>query len=515
MLAPALELRDIAKNYHGVIALDEASLAIAPGSIHGIIGENGAGKSSLMQVAYGLVRPDKGSIHIDGVQVDLANPLQAIEHGIGMLHQQASWLEQLSVFDNIMLAEPVTGFIYQHTQEARSKLELIRREFGFTFSLDTKVSQLDYSQRQLVDVLRSLFRGVRVLILDEPLALLSPTQESYLNNLLQLLKMQGISVVVVSHKLAVLHQLCDVISVIKLGKVVKELEPRQVSLRQLTKQMVGRELNLPHPRTDVVTTSNEVVINVNGIGVNGPKGSDRKPIKPILSAIDLTVFKGEIVACVGLPKAGQERLLDVIAGMQPFDSGTLEVLSNTIVAKSRYSIKRARKYGICYAPDPILNLGLVGQLTMAESTYLGYQRTGFGRWGIMSMARKNQHCRQLMKQWSVVPALPRMQSGMFSGGNQQKMVLAREFEQQPKLLLLNQPTHGVDAGAIELVYQRLFKLREQGSSTLMCSTDLDEVLSVADRVCVFYQGKLLKILNASETNKAQLSLLIVKGRLNE
>jgi len=510
MLAPALELRNIDKAYHSVMALNGASISIAPGSIHGLIGENGAGKSSLMQVAYGLVQPDGGSIFIDGAPVELTTPLQAIERGIGMLHQQASWLEQLSVFDNIMLAEPASGFLFQNKTKALAKLESLRREYGFKFSLTTKLSELDYSQRQLVDVLRSLYRGVRVLILDEPLALLSSTQANYLNSLLVLLKMQGISVVVVSHKLAVLHQLCDVISVIRSGAVTACLDPKQVSLREFSTHMVGREIKLPHPRVEPSKTQAKTLLNILGLGVNGAKSGRKSMAHPLLTRIELSVAQGEIVACVGLPNAGQELLLDVIAGLTRFDAGTIDLLQHQIRVNSRYKIKHARRYGIAYAPSPIFNVGLVEQLSMAESVYLGYQQHGFGRWGFASMKKKHLQCLRLMKDWGIVPRLPALQSGLFSGGNQQKMVLAREMSQQPNLLLLNQPTHGVDAGAVETIYRRLFGMREHGCGILLCSTDLDEVMSLADKICVFSRGRLIETLLAKNTNREELALLIIK-----
>lgn len=510
MLAPALELRNIDKAYHSVEALNDASICVAPGSLHGVIGENGAGKSSLMQVAYGLVQPDRGKIFVDGAPVELTSPLQAIEHGIGMLHQQASWLEQLSVFDNIMLAEPITGFLYQNKDKARTKLELLRREFGFEFSLSTKMSLLDYSQRQLVDVLRSLYRGVRVLILDEPLALLSPSQASYLNNLLVLLKMQGISVVVVSHKLAVLHQLCDVISVIRQGRVIACLDPKVVGLREMSKQMVGREIDLPHPRVEPPKSEGQELLAIRGLRVNGIRTGRKSIALPLLNGINLSIKRGEIVACVGLPKSGQELLLDIISGMLPFDRGAIDFLQHSIRPKSRYKINKARQYGIAYAPNPHFNIGLVDQLSMSESVYLGYQKQGFGRWGWISSAKKSQECLQLMNDWGIVPALPAMQTGLFSGGNQQKMVLAREISHKPSLLLLNQPTHGVDAGAIETIYKRLFELREDGSSIVFCSTDLDEVMSLADRICLFSHGELVETLHARDTDKTELGLKIIE-----
>lgn len=515
MLAPALELRHISKTYQRVAALNNASLSVAPGSLHGLIGENGAGKSSLMQVAYGLVIADEGEILIDGMQVAIENPQHAIEHGIGMLHQKSSWLEQLSVFDNIMLAEPVTGFVYQQRTQARTKLEQLRREFGFTFSLVQPMSELDYSQRQLVDILRSLFRGVKVLILDEPLALLSPEQADYLNSLLMLLKLQGISVIVVSHKLAVLHQLCDVISVIKAGQVIACLEPSSLSIRQLSRIMVGRELSIPHPRNDAEVSDSPLQLSVTNVRVDAQAYGRKSIALPLLADINLQVRGGDIVACVGLPKSGHEALIDVLAGAIGFDQGQLEFSHQKIKAGQRYSVKRAREIGVAYAPNPLRNVGLVGQLPMADSACLGYQKQGVKRWGWVSSRQKNTSCLSMMKQWGVRPAIPQMLSGSFSAGNQQKMVLAREIAQQPNLLLLSEPTLGVDAGAIEYIYQQLFSLRETGASIVFCTNDLDEVMSIADKVCVFSQGRIVNTFNACDINKSQLGLAVIAGATDE
>jgi len=510
MLSPALELRHINKSYDGVIALNNASISIAPGSIHGVIGENGAGKSSLMQVAYGLLQPDGGQIFIDGVAVSLKGPSQAIEQGIGMLHQQANWLEQLTVFENVMLAEPSIGLFNRKRAQARVKLELLCREFGFEFSLSTKLSELDYSQRQLVDVLRSLYRGVRVLILDEPLALLSPTQAGYLNKLFITLKLQGISVVVVSHKLAVLHQLCDVISVIREGVVTACVSPKLVPLSELSILMIGRELMLPPSRVEPKIVAKDVLLNIQSLYVKGVSKGRKSTAYVDLTDINLSVFSGEIIALIGQPKAGQEVLLDVMAGLVKFKSGTIEFKQRVINSNSGFSVKQARELGIGYAPSPLINDGMVDMLSMAESVYLGYQQQGFGRWGIISNEAKEAHCRVMMENWRVLPILPAMQSSLFSGGNQQKMVLARELAQQPALLLLNQATQGVDASASDYLVRQLFSLRDRGASVIFYSSDLDEVMSLADRVCIFNQGRMVEVIMAANTNKADLALLIAK-----
>ncbi|NRA62155.1 MAG: ATP-binding cassette domain-containing protein [Psychrobium sp.] len=516
MLAAALQLKDIFKHYQQVEALGGACLTVAAGSIHGIIGENGAGKSTLMQVAYGVTQPDSGEIVVDGAVIKISSAQVAIKHGIGMLHQRVSWLDEMSVLENIVLGDEIKSYVYQDLTKARQELEQLRREFGFSFSLDVAMTQLNYSERQLVDILRSLYRGVRILILDEPMALLSPDQADYLTKLLVMLKLQGISVIIVSHKLASLHQLCDVISVLSNGKVVHDVRPSSLSLGQLSKLMVGREIVLPHASSrNKQALTHAPLLNVSNLTVYAQKRGRRVRSDPLLEQCNLSLFGGEIVAIAGLPNAGQELLLDVIAGLHHFNRGSIELFGKEYRAKNHYCIAKARKLGVAYAPNPTLEIGLIGQLSMIESSFLGYQSKGLRQFSLFNPSIKKQHCINLMKQWRIRPLLAHMLSGNFSGGNQQKMVLARELSRQPKLLLLNQPTQGVDAGAVEYVYQQLFALRDNGGCILFCSSDLDEMISLSDRIVIIEQGKVVTQVLTADIDKAQLGLLLVKEVLQQ
>lgn len=511
MLVPALELRNIVKYFDGNQALDDASLAVASGAIHGIIGENGAGKSTLMQIAYGIEQADSGSILIDGALIELDCPQTAIKHGVGMLHQKISWLDRLTVLENIVLGDRVDSYLYQDNHDCAKKLQQLSREFGFRFSLASPIAELSYSERQQVDILRALYRGVRVLILDEPMALLSPAESAHLFDLFVLLKNQGISVVVVSHKLSALHQICDVISIIRNGQVIRDVEPKQLSLNELTKLMIGREVTIPDAGNTPCGDRTEQMLAIKELDVFRRSKGKLLQVAPRLSQIELSVNCGQIVAIVGLPKSGQDLLLDIIAGVERFDRGVISIAGKLIRPKTGYSISRARTLGVSYVPDPSLELGIINELSIAESALLGYQskRRSFGAG--FSHRDNVRHCIELMELWQVRPLKPLMQSGHFSGGNQQKLVLAREVNQQPKLLLLNQPTQGVDITGVELVYQRLFELRQQGGAILLVSNDLDEVISLADRVAVMHQGRLIKELSKSQLSKQKLGLLMVKG----
>ncbi|PKF58551.1 hypothetical protein CW748_03670 [Alteromonadales bacterium alter-6D02] len=511
MLAFALELRNISKSYQHVNVLTNATLTVAPGSIHGLIGENGAGKSTLLQIAYGLIKADEGQVYVDGAKVDIINPQQAITHGVGMLHQHVSWLEDASVLDNIILGDPVTSVFYQNSQQASKQLEQLRREFGFPFSLDTLINELNFSERQLVDVLRSLYRGVRVLVLDEPMALLSQEQESYLANLLTMLKMQGISVLIVSHKLASLHLLCDVISLLKSGQITETIEPKKVSLAHVTKLMVGREVILPHQNLPRHGVNNTTAIEVKKLTVDSVSSGRKARGFPLLDSIDLTFYAGEIVAIAGLNGAGQELLLSVIAGYKAFNQGELVFLGNKNSANSGFNIKRMRKLGGGFIANPGLGLNLVDSMTMVESSFLGYQREYSGWLGLFNKRDLNDDCYKLMQQWQIKPMAPQMQTSLFSAGNKQKMVLAKETSRSPQVLLLDQPTQGVDISGVEMIYKALFKLRDEGCCILVCSNDLDEVISLSDKIVVISQGKVTAQVDTQSINKTSLGLLLANG----
>ncbi|MCG7533280.1 ATP-binding cassette domain-containing protein [Psychrobium sp. MM17-31] len=515
MLSPALELMHITKYYHDMKALDDVCLRIAPGSIHGVIGENGAGKSTLLKIAYGLLKPERGEVFVDGVKVVIDNPQHAIDSGIGMLHQTTSWLEQRSIIENILLGEQQGFFMSAQKAKARRELEQLCREFGFSFDLDMQISKLDYSQRQLVDVLRSLYRGAKVLILDEPMALLSPVQSNHLLKLLNLLKMQGISILIVAHKLSVLHAICDVISVMGNGKLLCDVNPKEITLGHLSKLMVGREITLPHPNSSISDVETHLRLKVSNLAIK-PKsrfGSARQGFS--LSNIDMEIHSHEIVALTGLPKAGHEELLEVLAGSAGFTHGRISINGKRVKSENHYNLMQARELSIAYVPDPLAGIGVVKDFPMYESAMLGYHRQSYDCAAHQHESDNRAQCLDLMKQWDIRPANPRLRTGAFSLGNQQKLVLAREVSKHPELLLLAHPSNGLDVGAIESVYQRLFKLRDKGASIIFCSNDLEEIMSLSDRVVLFERGQIIGQYYTQQLNKNELSLMLANEVMSE
>ncbi|WP_435276154.1 ABC transporter ATP-binding protein [Psychrobium sp. nBUS_13] len=508
MLSPALELQNVVKYFHDIKALDDVCLKIAPGSIHGIIGENGAGKSTLLKVAYGLITPEHGQVFVDGVKVNIENPQHAIDNGIGMLHQTTSWLEHYSIIDNILLGEYNGFFMSRKKAKARQELEQLCREFGFSFQLDMLMSQLDYSERQLVDILRSLYRGAKVLILDEPMALLSPLQSNHLLDLLELLKMQGISILIVAHKLSILHHICDVISVMAHGKLVNNINPKEVTLGYLSKLMVGREITIPHPNSSVSDVDSSLRLKVSNLGIKQKTrlGTSRQSFS--LSDIDFQVNSHEIVALTGLAKAGHEDLLAVLAGSKPFTHGRITVNGTRFKPSKQYDLKQARELKIAYVPDPLTGEGIVSEFPLFETAILGHHTESFSTEAVYQNKHNQQRCQELMRDWNIRPNNPMLSTGALSGGNQQKLVLAREFSKAPQLLLMAHPSNGLDVGAIESVYQRLFKLRDSGVSIIFCSNDLDEIMSLSDRVILFERGQIIGQYYSQQLSKNDLSLML-------
>ena len=479
--APAVAMRGIDKRFGAVHANRGVDLTVRAGTVHGIVGENGAGKSTLMSILYGFYQADGGSIEIDGTPAVIGGSRDAIARGIGMVHQHFMLVDTLPALDNVMLgAEP--GWRLTSARAAvRAKLETLMRETGLTVDLDALVQDLPVGERQRLEILKALYRGARILILDEPTAVLTPQETEQLFVTLRGLKARGTTILLITHKLKEIMALCDHVTVMRAGAVVLDCPIAQTSIDGLAEAMVGRRVKLGREAGAVVSTG-PVLLSARNLLWKDALGVPR------LDGVSLELRAGEIVGIAGVSGNGQSELLDVLAGMRTPLQGELVVGDTRFDPAHWLDTAEARDLGIAHVPEDRHARGLVLPFALWESAVLGYQRR-YSRRGFMRQRSMRDDCAEMMERYDVRPRNPALRSSKLSGGNQQKLVLAREAMTKPKILLVGQPTRGVDIGAIEFIHGRLRAMRDDGGAVLVVSSELDEILAVSDRVIVMNAGR--------------------------
>ena len=498
---PAIELSSIEKSFGAVRAVRDVSLRIEAGTIAGIIGENGAGKSTLMSILFGLYHADGGEIRIGGVPVRMESPHDAIAHGIGMVHQHFMLIDSFTVLENLVLGVEGGFLLSAGVAKARAEVERLSREYGLSVNLDVRVSDLSVGEQQRVEILKVLLRGARILILDEPSAVLTPQETDRLFLVLAALRERGVTVVLITHKLREIMAATDRVFVMRQGELVAERRTAETDPHELAELMVGRKVRLQIDKTPSHAGSAmlraEHLRLVDGRGVL------------LLEDVDLELRAGEIVAIAGVSGNGQTELLQVLAGMRAPTSGSLTICGRTFDARQPGDPAGRRAIGLAHVPEDRLRQGLVAPFQAAETSILGYQdEPRFNPRYLLDRSAVGRHCGDLMERFDVRPRLPRLRSSQFSGGNQQKLVLAREMAQEPKVLLVGQPTRGVDIGAIEFIHRELVKARDRGCAVLVVSVELDEVLSLADRVLVMFAGKIVGEVEPTGTDERRLGLMM-------
>ncbi|MBV8652382.1 MAG: ABC transporter ATP-binding protein [Alphaproteobacteria bacterium] len=501
MTAPAAELHGISKSFGATAALRDVSLVLERGAIHGIVGENGAGKSTLMNILYGTHAPDAGEIRINGAPVRLRNPADAIARGIGMVHQHFMLVERMTVLENLMLAPEGGARLGAAAARARATIARFAEEYGLAVDPDAVIEDLPVGVQQRVEIIKALHRGAEILILDEPTAVLTPQETAHLFHILRSLADAGTSVVLVTHKLREIMAVTDRVSVMRRGSVVAEMPTLETDENQLAELMVGREVDLRIEKPPL--TRGAPMLEVDGLRFRDAQGRKR------LRDIGLTVHRGEIVGIAGIAGNGQSELLAALAGLLIPDAGALRLDGADMTGLDAGA---RRRLGIGHIPEDRLLMALVPEFTAAESALLGDQReawcgTGPFLWHKAIAARTAAS----MRDYDIRPPDPRLRTAAFSGGNQQKLVCAREMERHPKLLLVGQPTRGVDIGAIELIHRRLLALREAGCAILVVSVELDEIRALADRILVMADGAIVGEVPA-QANERELGLLMADIR---
>jgi general nucleoside transport system ATP-binding protein len=470
---PLVVMEHVSKRFPGVLANDDISLEIRPGEVHALIGENGAGKSTLMRVLYGMYPADSGRIVIRGEEVKIGSPRVAIQHGIGMVHQHFVLVDPFTVAENVILGDEEGALI--RTDDAERKVRDIAATYGFTIDPHAVVEDLSVGEEQRVEILKALYRGVDILILDEPTAVLTPPEAKELFENLRRLRESGKSVVFISHKLDEVLEIADRITVLRRGKHVGETRPAETSKAKLAEMMVGRPVLFRLEKPSVEIGDSVLVLE----GLVGGR----------LRGLDLEVREGEIVGVAGVEGNGQPDLANAIMGLRPLDAGRVLLAGTDLAATSTREIRNA---GVAFIPEDRQEQGLVLPMTVWENTVLGRQDDApfVGRWGVLAIAKIKELSRRLIELFDVRARGIDATAGTLSGGNQQKLILARELETDPKLLLACQPTRGLDVGAIEFVWRQILDQKAAGRAVLLISAELDEIYALSDRIVTLYEGRI-------------------------
>ncbi len=500
--APALEMRGITKRYPGVVANDSINLTVKPGEIHALLGENGAGKSTLMNVLYGLAVPDEGEVLLDGVPLKLTGPADAIARGISMVHQHFMLVPVLSVAENIVLGEEtMANPIFLDRKEAGRRIVELGKRFGFEIDPDIKVGSLSVGWQQRVEILKALYRDARILVLDEPTAVLTPQETEEIFAVLRRLAEQGHSIIFISHKLYEVLEIADRITIIRRGKVVGERIPSETNEDDLAELMVGREVSLVVDRGE--SHPGAPVLRVEGLRVN----DDRK--HEVVRGVDFEVRAGEILGIAGVAGNGQDELVEALIGLRKPAGGQVRLGDNDITGDASRGIY---EQGVGYVPADRHRFGLVLSYPLADNMVLtSYRRPPFARGILRDEAAVERVARERIAEYDIRTPNEDVKTGTLSGGNQQKVVVAREFSRELRLLILDQPTRGLDVGSIEFIHKQVIAKRDAGTAILLVSAELDEIMELSDRIAVMFRGRLVATMDARGAEKYDVGLLMATG----
>ena len=497
---PAIELIGIDKSFGPVHANNHVNLVVERGVIHGIVGENGAGKSTLMSILYGFYEADSGEIRINGQPVRIRSSREAISHGIGMVHQHFMLVPPLSVLENVMLGAEGGPLLAEGAGLIRKRLAELGREYGLEVNPDAIVGELSVGLQQRVEILKALVRGADILVLDEPTAVLTPAEADQLFEMLSVLKGERKTIIFITHKLREIMSLTDRVSVMRRGEMVATFDTANTSPPELADAMVGRKVILKidkgpaHPGRIALEARNLVVRD------------DRGVVR--VDGVSFTLREGEILGVAGVAGNGQSELLEALAGMRPPSAGEI-LIDGELLPHVQSNPRAERLIGIGHVPEDRHRVGLIMPFEACESAMLGFhQERVYGKGALFDRRAIIADAQKKMKAFDVRPPSPLLKTANFSGGNQQKIVLAREIERNPKILLVGQPTRGVDIGAIEFIHKRIVAQRDAGKALLLVSVELDEIFALSDRIIVLCAGRVTGERRPEDTNAQDLGLLM-------
>jgi general nucleoside transport system ATP-binding protein len=501
-----IELRNITKQFGAVLANDAVSIKVEPGTIHSIVGENGAGKSTAMRIAYGFYTADSGEILINGQVRDIRTPHDAIAAGIGMVHQHFMLLEPMTVAENIVLGAEPGSAVSLDLQKAAADIRRVSDEFKLAVDPNATIESLSVGQQQRVELLKALYRHAQLLILDEPTAVLTPQEVEEFFAILRSMREQGKTIVIITHKLDEVLAISDNVTVMRDGKVVGNVKTRETNAAELARMMVGREVLLRVEKADAKPAGG--VVDVRGLSIVGRDGTKR------LNNVSLEIRAGEIVGIAGVEGNGQTELIEALAGLIPGShiTGTINFAGRDI---TRTDARGRKELGIAHVPEDRHRRGLLLDFSLAENTILGvhYRKPAVRGFGNVMLDEKGIQSRteQVIRDFDVRPPNAALPARALSGGNQQKLIIGREFELPPKLLLVSQPTRGVDIGAIEFIHRKIVEMRDAGCAVLLVSAELEEVTALSDRLLVVHHGEIVGEVDPKVATNEEIGLMMTGG----
>jgi general nucleoside transport system ATP-binding protein len=499
---PLLEMRGITKRYPGVVANDQISLDLRAGEIHALLGENGAGKTTLMNVLYGLAAPDEGEILLDGHPVEIASPHDAIDRGISMVHQHFMLIPVLTVADNILLGdELMRNRVVLDRKRAASTIRDLGTSLGWEIDPEREVGQLSVGWQQRVEILKAIYRNAKILVLDEPTAVLTPQETREIFDVLRRLRAQGYGIVFISHKLYEVLEIADRITVIRRGKVVGERRPAETNEEELAEMMVGREVELTVARGDSHPT--EPMLEVRDLHVADDRGRE------VVHGLTFEVRAGEILGIAGVAGNGQDELVGALTGLRKATSGTVRLAGSDVTGTGPRGL---HQMGVGFVPGDRQRFGLVMSFPIADNLVLNdYYHPPYARGLRRDDAAIRADAEGAIAKYDIRTPSAMVSAQTLSGGNQQKVIVAREFEGDVKVLVLDQPTRGLDVGSIEFIHRQAVARRDTGVAILLVSAELDEVLELSDRIAIMYRGRIVDILDGRTADKEEVGLLMATG----
>ena len=507
ILTNVVEMKGISKIFPGVVANDNIDFNLRKGEIHVLLGENGAGKTTLMNILYGLYQQTSGEIYINGKLTDIKDPNVAIKNGIGMVHQHFMLVPPFTITENIILGNEPSKYkgLKLDMEDAIKRVEKISNDFGLAIDPNSKIQDISVGMQQRVEILKALYRGADILILDEPTAVLTPQEIDELGGIIKKLVNEGKSIILITHKLKEVMSMSDRVTVVRRGKVIDTIETKDTNTDALAELMVGRKVNLTVEKSDHETKG--LVLELKNLVVTNTRGIDA------VKGVSLEVREGEILALAGVDGNGQTELVEAIAGLHKVKSGTISINGKDVThAHAREIIET----GFGHIPEDRLKRGLVVEHSLAENMILGYHyKKPFSKNKIMNYPEIHKHSLKLIEEFDVRTPNENVTAKSLSGGNQQKVIIAREFYKNPHLLIAAQPTRGLDVGSIEFVHKRIIEQREKNKAVLLVSLELDEVMALADRIAVIYDGKIVGTIDAKDATEKKLGIMMAGGSPDE